>query len=265
MNIITVIQARTASTRLPGKVLLPIEGRPLLIRMIERVKQSQLAGTIVVATTILPEDDIIQSLCTEFGINCFRGDPNDCLDRHYQAGLKYNADVVIKIPSDCPLIDPSIIDRVIGCFMESPDNWDYFSNLHPASYPDGNDVEVIPFHILKKAWLEASKPFEREHTTPYIWEHPELFHIGNVEWDCGLYYSLTHRWTIDYEEDYDFIYHVYKNLYSNNPDFGMYDILNLLQEKPELMKLNEMYAGEYWYINYLEELENIEEYKKALE
>jgi spore coat polysaccharide biosynthesis protein SpsF len=263
-KIVTVIQARTGSSRLPNKVLLSLCTKPLLIRMIQRVAKTDLTGEIVIATSTKKEDDVIEKLCNEYSINCFRGHPTDLLDRHYQCGKEFNADAVVKIPSDCPLIDPQIIDKVISHFIKNKDKYDYVSNLHPATYPDGNDVEIMSFEVLESAWKEAKKNFEREHTTPYVWENPDRFKIGNVEWETGLDYSTTHRWTIDYEEDYIFIKNVYEELYKKNPGFGLNDILNLLEEKPYIYDINSKYAGKYWYENHLNELKNIDEYKNKI-
>lgn len=262
LKIVTVIQARTGSSRLPQKVLKPVCGKPLLLRMIERVKAANLAGEIVVATSTHKNDDVIENLCKEENVNCFRGNLNDLLDRHYKASKKFKADAVAKIPSDCPLIDPKIIDNVYKYFIDNFDKYDFVSNLHPATYPDGNDVEIMSFKTIETAWKEASRKLEREHTTPFIWENPERFRIGNVEWETGLDYSSEHRWTIDYEEDYIFIRTVYEELYHKNPSFGIYDILNLLKEKSFIYEINCKYAGKYWYENHLDELRNIEDYKK---
>ncbi len=257
MNIVTVIQARTGSTRLPNKVLLPLAGKLLLERMIERVQYSELAGKIVVATTEEKSDNIIEEICTKNNFLLFRGSTEDLLDRHYQAAKLLNADAVVKIPSDCPLIDFRIIDKVISYFIENSDKYDFVSNLHPATYPDGNDVEIMHFSVLEEAWINAKRKLEREHTTPYIWENPEKFRIGNVEWETGLNYSMSHRFTIDYPEDYEFIKRVYDELYHKNPKFGLNDILNLLKEKPEIKKINEKYNGVNWYRNHLNELKTI--------
>ena len=264
MKILTVIQARMSSTRLPRKVMLPILGKPLLIRMIERVGTAELIGKIVVATSTNPEDDKIEELCMENNISCFRGHLTDLLDRHYQTGKSFGADAVVKIPSDCPLIDPQIIDRVLKFYIDNPDKYDFVSNLHPATYPDGNDVEVMSFNALEKAWKESNKQLEREHTTPYFWENPDKFRIGNVVWETGMDYSTTHRWTIDFEADYQLIKKVYEELYKNNSVFGLYDILKLLQENPDIAEINQQYLGKYWYENHLDELTNIEEYKNKI-
>jgi spore coat polysaccharide biosynthesis protein SpsF len=200
-NILTVVQARMGSSRLPGKVLFPILGRPLLERMLERVSMARQTGLVVVATTTAPEDNAIEELCAQIKVPCFRGHPTDLLDRHYQAAKFYSAGLVVKIPSDVPLIDPVIIDRVIGEFLNSSTSYHYGGNLHPGTYPDGNDVEIMTSDALEIAWNRADREFEREHTTPFIWERPEEFRCLNVAWESGLDYSMSHRFTIDYPED----------------------------------------------------------------
>lgn len=257
LNIVTVIQARTSSSRLPNKILLPLAGKPLLYRMFERVEASKLKGTIVIATSNEPADDVVENLCNVFGINCYRGNLSDLLDRHYQAAKLYNAKAVIKIPSDCPIIDPQIIDKVIKFYLDNNNRFDYVSNLHPPTYPDGNDVEIMSFTALENAWNNAKKDFEREHTTPYFWENPDKFKVGNVEWETGLDYSMTHRFTIDYQKDYDFLKRIYDELYPENNKFTLQDILDLLERKPEIKKINEEYCGVNWYRNHLAELKTI--------
>lgn len=257
LNIVTVIQARTGSSRLPNKIFLPLSNAPLLYRMYERVVVSKLKGTIVIATTRDKSDDQVEELCKDYQLNCFRGHPTDLLDRHYQAAKLLNADVVVKIPSDCPLIDPNVIDKVLQFYLDNSDKYDYVSNLHPATYPDGNDVEVMSMRATEVAWLHANKDLEREHTTPYLWENPDKFRIGNVEWESGLDYSMSHRFTIDYEKDFNFIKQVYDELYSINNKFTFKDILDLLKRKPEIKKINEEYCGVNWYRNHLNELKTI--------
>ncbi len=257
LKIVTVIQARTGSSRLPNKILLPLANKPLLYRMFERVAASKMCGTIVIATTTDKSDDVVENLCNKFNMIYYRGHPTDLLDRHYQAALKYNADAVVKIPSDCPLIDKSVIDKVLNYYLENLNYFDYVSNLHPATYPDGNDVEIMSFKALSDAWENANRELEREHTTPYLWENPDKFRIGNVVWETGLDYSMSHRFTIDYEKDYNFIKQVYDELYSVNPIFTLNDILDLLDRKPEIKKINEEYCGVNWYRNHLDELKTI--------
>jgi spore coat polysaccharide biosynthesis protein SpsF len=257
INILTIIQARLTSTRLPNKVAMSLADKPLLIRLVERVKASPLTGTIVVATTTNESDTPLEKFCQLENIEIFRGHPDDLLDRHYKAALKYEADIVLKIPSDCPLIDPHAITRVIKYFLDNYSKFDYVSNLHPATYPDGNDVEIMRMATLADAWYNAKKNFEREHTTPFIWENRDKFRVGNVEWETGLNYSMTHRFTIDYEEDYLFIKSVYDELFCQNPLFSLGDILSLLDSKPHLMKINAKYRGVNWYRHHLKDLKTI--------
>jgi spore coat polysaccharide biosynthesis protein SpsF len=248
MRIVVVVQARTGSSRLPGKVLMPLAGRPLLSRMIERVRTAKTPAAVVVATTADRADDVIEALAEDAGVACFRGHPTDLLDRHYQAGVRFHADAVVKIPSDCPLIDPAVIDRVIGQYIAHADTVDFVSNLQPGTYPDGNDVEVIPIGVLEKAWIEATEQHEREHTTPFIWERPARFRIHHVAWESGLDYSSTHRWTIDYFEDYQFVAAVYGALWSSaRPIFTLTDVLSLLESRPDIAALNACHAGKAWY------------------
>ncbi|MBS4035715.1 MAG: glycosyltransferase family protein [Ignavibacterium sp.] len=257
LKIITIIQARNGSSRLPNKVMMPLCGKPLLLRMLERVFLSKLAGKVIVAITTDKSDDAIEANCTNNQIKFFRGHPTDLLDRHFKAALESNADAVVKIPSDCPLIDPQIIDKVLKFYIDNSDKYDYVSNLHPATYPDGNDVEIFSMTALKVAWENATRELEREHTTPYFWENPDKFRIGNVEWETGLDYSMSHRFTIDYIEDYLFIQAVYDELYNRNPEFSVNDILELLERKPEIKQLNEKYIGVNWYRNHLGDLKTI--------
>ena len=257
-NILTVVQARMGSSRLPGKVLLPLAGQPLLVRMMERVQRSRLVGTVVVATTTEAADDAVAACCTAHGLGCFRGDALDLLDRHYQAARQYRADVVLKIPSDCPLIDPAVIDQVLGVYLKNPNQYDFVSNLHPATFPDGNDVEIMRFEALKTAWYEAQRPLEREHTTPYFWENPDRFRLANVGWATGQDFSMSHRWTIDYPEDYEFIKAVYEALHPSKPAFGLDDILSLLEKRPDIAQLNDHLAGVNWYRNHLDELKTVD-------
>ncbi|HYL99108.1 MAG TPA: glycosyltransferase family protein [Blastocatellia bacterium] len=258
MKTVVVIQARTGSTRMPNKVLMPLAGRPLLQRMVERVQAAHTEFELVVATTIDRSDEPIRELCRSIGVRCFSGHPSDLLDRHYRASIALGAEAVVKIPSDCPLIDPAIIDRVLANFLRDVPRYDYVSNLHPASYPDGNDVEVMTMCALEAAWVEAKKPFEREHTTPFIWEQAERFRIGNVVWESGLDYSMSHRWTIDYPEDYEFIRSVYDELWSRSkPMFSLADILLLLHARADIQAINAGYAGVNWYRHHLGELKTI--------
>ena len=237
--------------------MLPLAGKPLLCRMYERVAAANVPKEIVIATTMEREDDEVEAICKEFGMNCFRGHETDLLDRHYKAAIDFGARHIAKIPSDCPLIDPDVISRVLHFYRDNAHRYDYVSNLHPASYPDGNDVEVMSFTALQTAWRDATHPWEREHTTPYLWDNPDRFRIGNVAWETGLDYSLTHRWTLDYEADYAFIKAVYEALYPQNRLFSLNDILAFLERCPDVAAINQHLAGMNWYRHHLEELKTV--------
>jgi spore coat polysaccharide biosynthesis protein SpsF len=256
-KVVIIVQARMASSRLPGKVMMPILGKSILSLMIERLQMVQHPATIVIATSLNNEDDIIEQEAAKLKIPCYRGSLQNLLDRHYQAAILHNADIVLKIPSDCPLIDPRIIDNTLSYFLANSDKFDYLSNLHPATYPDGNDVEIMTMECLNKAWENASKPMELEHTTPYIWENPEIFRIGNICWETDEDMSMSHRFTIDYYEDYLFIKEVFEALYPIAKDFSCDDILQLLEQKPDIYAINQQYAGVNWYRHHLDELKTI--------
>ncbi|HEY4240289.1 MAG TPA: glycosyltransferase family protein [Kofleriaceae bacterium] len=242
MTTVIVIQARTGSTRLPSKVLLPCAGAPLLARMLERVCAARTAEHVVVATTTATADDPIVDIAVAAGVGLVRGHATDLLDRHVMAARMSRADVVVKIPSDCPLIDPAVIDRVIDAFAG-----DYTSNLHPATWPDGNDVEVMTRDALERAWRDATRPIDREHTTPYLWSNPDLFEIHNVEWERD--YSKRVRLTIDYREDYELIRRVFEELGAR---CSVADILALLAARPDIAALNARYVGTSWFRTFQE-------------
>ena len=172
---ICIIQARVTSSRLPGKILLQGYDKPLLLHTIERIKKSKLIKKIVVATSNLKMDEIIYKICKKNRINIFRGHPNDLLSRYYNCAKKYKANTIVRITSDCPLMDYKIIDKIIKKFYSS--NVDFISNTHPPVIPDGFDIEIFNFKSLKKAFFKAKKNFQREHVTPYIWDNPKKFKI----------------------------------------------------------------------------------------
>jgi spore coat polysaccharide biosynthesis protein SpsF len=258
VRIVAVIQARMGSSRLPGKVLRPVAGATLLERMIERVTAARSIDEIVVATTRRPEDRAIIEVCQPLRVPVYAGDPTDLLDRHLQAARAMGAEALVKIPSDCPLIDPRIIDRVVGHYRENEDRYDFVSNLHPASYPDGNDVEVVPLEVLELADRQAVRPHEREHTTPFLWDQPDRFRIGNVVWETGLDYSMSHRFTVDYAEDLAFVRAVFDELQRpGESPFSLDEILQLLQRRADIFALNRHLAGVNWYRHHLGELRTV--------
>jgi len=234
MNIVCIVQARMGATRFPDKVISNIYGKPMIIRVLERLMFSKLIDTVVVATSISNKDDIIEKVCKENHYSVFRGSEDDVLDRYFQTAEAYEADIIVRVTGDCPLIDPNISDKVIQYYIKS--NFDYVSNtLHPT-YPDGLDTQVFSYRVLGKANKEAKLPIEREHVIPYIKNHPEIFSLGEVRHRRDLSYM---RWTVDYEKDLEFVRQVYANLmHISGKLFTMGDVLRLLKQKPELARIN---------------------------
>lgn len=233
MNVAAIIQARVGSTRLPNKVLKEIAGRTVLEHVINRVKAASKIDDIIVATTVNKEDRKIVKICNDLGCSVFCGSEEDVLDRYYQAAKSFKVRHIVRITADCPLIDSSIIDEVVGKHLK--EQADYTANVIKETYPDGLDVEVFTFNSLKKAFMNAQLLSEREHITPYIRKHREVFKIVNVEYSENL---SDKRWTLDEEADYQFIKYVYKGLFNKNPLFGMKEIIEFLKENPEIEKLN---------------------------
>ncbi len=233
-RVLAIIQARMGSTRLPGKVLLPIiDNKSALQLMLERVVMSKKLNRIIVATTVSSEDNRLVELCERLNIACFRGSEQDVLDRYYQAAYAFGpAQAIIRLTGDCPLHDPAIIDEVIEQFQVSGVN--YCSNINPPTYPDGLDVEVFTSAALGKAWQNARLVSEREHVTLYIRNHPELFSQINVS--CASDYSC-YRWTLDEEQDYQFIKRVFKHFYPCTT-FTTQEIISFLGQHPEIAALN---------------------------
>lgn len=210
------------------------------------------------ATTTEPSDDLLVDVCISNGILVSRGSTHDLLSRHLSCAQEYHADVVVKIPSDCPLIDPSVIDRVIQAYLDHQHDVDFVSNLHPATWPDGNDVEVMSMDVLEHASRAANQPHEREHTTPWMWDDNTDVRCLNVLWGEGRDLSMSHRWTVDYPEDYLLIRAIYDQLYPANPHFTTENILDFLSEHPEVQAINSEYVGMNWYRHHLDDLKTID-------
>jgi len=258
MKIIALIQARRGSTRLPGKVLLDLEGKTVLEHVIDRVSASRFINDVIIATTVRKEDLNIVKLCADLGISVYCGSVDDVLDRYYETARLFGADHIVRITSDCPMIDPSVIDDVIGLHLR--ENADYTTNTLKETYPDGQDVEIFTFGSLKNSWKNAKLASEREHVTPYIRKSPE-YKLVNMECRKNL---SNKRWTLDNSEDYEFIKIIFENLYGRNPLFGMEEILKFIDEKPEIERINENIVRNEGYKKSLREdrllnLDNIQE------
>lgn len=229
--VVAIVQARMSSTRLPGKVMKGIAGRPMLWHVVNRLKASSLIDEIVIATTTGPEDDIIEEWCKLGGTGFSRGSLDDVLDRYFQAASMFRARTVVRITSDCPLVDPELVDKAIEKFGEG--GFDHVSV--DASFPDGLDAEVFSFDALKKAHQEASLASEREHVTPYIWKNPQLFSLCKIKSSVDL---SSMRWTVDDERDLKLVTEIYEGIGAGERVFHMDEVLGFLKKKPEVLKIN---------------------------
>lgn len=234
MKALIIVQARMTSTRLPGKVLLPLAGEPMLARLIERLRRVRRANGIVVATTTNATDDPIVALCAQLGVPCHRGSEQDVLSRYADAARLYGADVVVRITADCPLIDPALIDQLIETYEEGDS--DYVSNMLPPTWPYGMAVEVFSAAALAQAHAEATQAAEREHVTPFLYWHPERYRLRNVASPVDL---SRHRWTVDTPEDYELVRRLFDHLMPTQPQFTQADVLALLDQHPDWIAINQ--------------------------
>jgi len=231
--IIAIIQARVGSTRLPNKVLKYLEDKTVLEHVVNRVRKSNYIDEVFVATTIAENNLPIIQLCSSQNIRVFCGSEDDVLDRYYQLAKLIRPDHIVRITSDCPVIDPVIIDSIIENHLNSKS--DYSSNTIVDSYPDGIDTEIFSYPTLEKTWKEANLLSEREHVTPYIKKHSDLFRLNSIVSEVNY---AEKRWTLDTDKDFEFLKIIFENLYMKNHSFGMNDILKLLIEQPHLEKIN---------------------------
>ncbi len=231
-NIVAIVQARMSSTRLPGKVLKDVGGRTVLERVIRRLERCASLTSIVVATTTQSVDDAIVLSCIDLNVTCTRGSEQDVLDRYYQTAKKVKAAYVVRITSDCPLVDPELVDHTVELFFEQ--RADYASNSITRSYPQGLDTEVFSFSALERAWKEAARDYEREHVTPYFYEHPGLFRIASLTNPIDFSH---HRWTLDTAEDLSLVRELYSRLGSRDY-FSWQEALVAAEREPALARLN---------------------------
>jgi spore coat polysaccharide biosynthesis protein SpsF len=232
MKIAAIIQARMGSTRLPGKVLMDLGGETVLARVVRRLQRSTLIDEIVVATTHSVADRAIVRECHRLSVAVFCGDENDVLDRYYRAAQSIGAEGIVRITSDCPLIDPEVTDNTVRLFLERQP--DYASNALQRTYPRGLDTEVMTRDALECAWREARLSYQRAHVTPYIYENPDRFCILPVTNETD--YS-SHRWTLDTPEDLVLLRAIYDRA-ENDDSIAWRDVLALLEQAPELLELN---------------------------
>ena len=230
-KVTAILQGRIDSTRLPGKVFLPLVGKPVMQHVYERVLHCRNIDRIIVATTNEKKDDCIVELFNGLGAPVFRGSEADPLDRYYQSATHYGVQHVVRIMADCPLVDPEIVDGVIEMYFGG--GYDFC--CLGGEFPTGLEVTVFSYSALERCWSEARRPSEREHVTPCMSNNPDLFNIGILEKFEGLFH---HRWVMDQEADYKFIKEIYKELYEPGKVFVTNDVLSLLERSPQLFQIN---------------------------
>ena len=233
-RVVVVVQARMGSTRLPGKVLLPVAGKPMFSYQIERLRRCRQVHALVTATTTEPADDALVAFCRAENVDCIRGSEHDVLSRYALAARALDGDVVVRVTSDCPLIDPELVDDAIVRFNVG--DVDYVSNMMRPTWPYGMAVEVMSRDALDTADREARSPAEREHVTPFIYWHPERFRLASMTLANDL---SGHRWTVDTIEDFELVSRLLVHLWPKTPEFRMKDVLDLLAEHPDWVHINQ--------------------------
>lgn len=237
---VAIIQARMTSSRLPGKVLKPLCSVPMIVFMLRRVAQAECVDEVILATSTDETDNELVDIVQAHGFGCYRGELDDVLTRFHGAARATQADVVVRLTGDCPLMDADLIDTVVRTLQSSGS--DYASNTCPPTYPDGLDIEAFSFSALDKAWREARLSSEREHVTPYLRNRPDLFKIASV---CGVADYSHLRWTVDYLDDYDFVCRLLEHTGVKSPTQGdRFDFLRALERCPELLAVNQHQRNE---------------------
>ena len=238
IKVVAVIQARMGSSRLPGKVMRELGGKPVLAHVIDRVGTCELIDEVVVATTTANADDVIAAESRRMGARVFRGPENDVLRRYADAARQARADVVVRVTSDCPLVDPTVLSGMLDQFLSAAAEGrgpDYLSNTLDRTFPRGLDAEIFRFAALERANAEATEPHQREHVTPYIWEHPQRFAIRQYK---GEEDHSDLRWTLDTEADWRFLSAVFGLLGDSGAELTTAAVLQLLDRHPEVKSIN---------------------------
>ena len=241
MKIVAIVQARMSSTRLRGKVLKPLGKKTVLEHLIDRLSQAKLIDQIVIATSTNPEDDVLANFCVERDLSYFRGDENNVLARFYKCAVTFNADIIVRVTSDCPLVDSSIVDQTIKLLIEKKS--DYSANNLIKTFPHGLDVEVISFRALSISWKEAMDEFELEHVTQFVRHRPKRFKLENLQSDEDLKHL---RVTLDYPSDYELIKIIFQSL-GDNANYSM--LKAFFAEQPELIRINQNASKEHAQYN----------------
>lgn len=232
MQVVIISQARMGSKRLPGKVLKEVLGKPLLAYHLERLQRVTKAHSLLLATTTEIADDAIVALCQQMQVNFFRGSQDDVLARYYHAAIQSNANIIVRVTSDCPLIDPKIVDAAIDTYLNQVGESNYLSL---KGFPRGLDVEICSMSMLSQAHHEALLSYEREHVMPFFYLHPQRYHCCQMA--SAVDYS-THRWTVDTEPDFQLIKNILEELYPKNSVFGLQDLLACFERHPYWQQIN---------------------------
>ena len=236
-EVVAIVQARMGSSRLPGKILMSLQGMPVIWHICSRLKLSKEVDKVVVATSSECQDDILVEFLFQNKIEFFRGSENDVLDRFYRTAKVNNAHYIVRVTADCPLIDPNLVSDAITTVKQDT-SIDYAGlacgagvfNERINKYPDGLDTEVFTFNALERAWKEATSDLDRgEAVTSYLWRDKSQFNVKTIP--ANKNYG-NHRWTLDTPEDFEFIKYIYDKLYHSKKDFGMHDVLNLIEQNP---------------------------------
>ena len=236
MKIICFIEARCTSTRLPGKVLMPILGKPLLELMIERLRRARTLDGIVIATTDRPTDDPIEALGRRLGVGVFRGSEDDVLGRVLGAAQAYGADVIVETTGDCPLHDPAMVDKVVADFRLG--GADFVCNILDYTTPRGTDVRVFTTAALAEINRTSSDPADHEHVSLHFWEHPEKYRLRNVRTELPPEVAQL-RLTVDTQDDFELVRAIYEALYPRQPEFTLADVLAFLDQHRQLAGSNQ--------------------------
>ena len=244
MNVVGVVQVRMGSSRLPGKVMAEIEGRPMTWHIVNRLRHARLLQNVVIAVPDGERDESIRRMARAESIPYFAGSETDLIDRIYKTAVEFQADAIVRITGDCPLVDPDVVDLLVKTYLDRAQELDYVCSGRPRTFPHGLGAEVYPIATLQRLWHEIKDPLYREWFPVYVWEHEKEFRICNVEHSENLSHL---RWTVDYEEDLAFVREVYRHLYRDGEVFGMTDILALLEAKPELAAINAEHGNNPFY------------------
>ncbi len=245
--LLAIIQARISSTRLPGKVLRTICGKPMLQLQLERVKNCDAIDKVIIATSVDSSDDLIEQFCKENKVYCYRGSLYDVLDRFYHAAEFFQPEHILRLTGDCPLIDPDVLTGLINIYFDG--SFDYVCNTQKPTFPDGLDCWIFKKHLLEIAWHNAKLPSEREHVTMFFINNQDRFNTGSYE--HSIDYS-DYRWTVDEPEDLELVTRIFEQLYPKNSAFGMNDVVDLFLNDPSLKAINAKFIRDEGLLTSLE-------------